>query len=848
MTVTVIPQGWHPVVKAWVGEADKIFANAKFGDSYVHDLLADSATFKQADAPQFAILPGTGDVILRSTATVENTRLGTTAPTTTKPVSPYENVTNPDLDAAALTYAGRYATPDGAFTGANAWKNTVHTFTRAQDEFDMWFPQAGEAVNSPFRDTGTWHECVPDRSDPCVRLFQSWYSAWTATQLTSAAKLNPDPHIVIELERKQPPAEQAEKLTPVYIFYPDGSVKYTDVLKPVINVTLGQGSHGNEYRFVFIEGQVPCAIRVRDGQICWADAGTVVDLPADQRLKLELRWAPPGQYILTGNMLTAPWVVSFKYAPGFSPTGAKTATTPEPISIPAATMSVGFVGVGCCSFAFAPIRYPKGSMVFKSRRLTLPFAATNYSGKISSPSYTLPAGVSSKDTNAKIKVALAVKPETTVTEFWYEITVDNTDDRYTPYLHSAIVNWLPKIEQPSSLTSIVDDPHIQAINITPQIENVFKIKQSGSITFTNFAGEWDNLGAQLAIRIHYKRSTDDTDIDDESLCIFKGYATRIGLPRRGIVEKYATYSLVDRWLRLSDMKISNSPYFDGVNWFQTLQYLARLGGFSSDDIRVITADSGEEGVAISDYVTSGKYGRFVLPLVFNAKENPQYKFKFGMSIEQCIDEIHKLLRIFITINKNGVLQLIEPEAISARDTITFSDSLAETPDGQTLGIDNVWYSLTPFDYSKDPAVIRNFVQVAGPDFSVDRSFYAAAARMYDNASIIDVNAFNYIGYVKPYMFSQTYLCNQAMRQYLAADIYRRVRMPQEDVTWSTRYVPIPLFTPVQFIDGTGTVPAEQTFYIYGNEFAFDAAKMSVTSNLQAKLVRGLIGAVVAVEG
>jgi hypothetical protein len=209
------------------------------------------------------------------------------------------------------------------------------------------------------------------------------------------------------------------------------------------------------------------------------------------------------------------------------------------------------------------------------------------------------------------------------------------------------------------------------------------------------------------------------------------------------------------------------------------------------------------------------------------------------------------------IDGDGTLHLKKPKTSMdvASNLIT---TFYADPARAIAAADSTDYVLGPYKYTIDTGSIKNTIVVGGVNFgalinsnTIDFSKnFGMLAKLVDRDSIIDPDAFNYLGFQSVFSFYKVWLTTKRDASAKCRELYDRSRYPIQTVSWSCPfYNNKSLYDPVQFDDENGCIgdtlledgtSIKQTFWLTGVSFNYSSDKMRISSTYQATRVRGVM--------
>jgi len=854
--------GSNKVTLKWMLHLDSnIISNAQGeeqGENKLKDALGIGGEKNEELETSLEEIPEANCVSLKMIKRVENTRLikiddwwrasPLLNPVNTKVVYTVHKGPDKNLDFIAENFKKKNPT----------LTPSTHVFM-AYDELNLNLLGPNFIASASFGTTATYREVAPERNNTVIRILQDNVAPWVTGQLVLNDTLPSNPSLYIELEPKEPPAQQSTDDEQFKIKVKEfkrivGGVSVTTNEREVLlksrmfGIKLGLGTK-QQITFVFQDGMVPYAIRDYDKSVCIHRKGKEsCNFSVGGPITLEVRWVPPGIYKITTNILPSPFLVYFgkevdltKYKPG---AGGEFENKAKFITMDPAHMAYFFIGMGVHTFAFSPARFPLRADAVAEIPKSYPVTSISSNAKVRDLTY-IPISKNGLY-SCRILPAIVAKPiqdpnygASYAFYLWYNITVTE-DDRQTPFLY--YFEFEPQ-ESDYEIQPTEDPPQIEgikSITLQPSIESLYKLKMTGSITLTNFNGEWDNAPQAKPIRIKFKwvdHNDEEGSLEDTEgySTVFTGYMVKPRLDRKGVQEKYVTFELRDRWYMLDSNKIENSPFYDGTLLYDTLVDLLTSAGIAKDDILF--------------YPKAEKFAKsYTLAQAPGFYFNPKFRFAFGTSYAKAIDEVMKTTRLFYYFASNGKFVVASPEDIIKPDSEAkiFYASLEDIP--QDADEQAKYRILSAYQYTKDTDSMYNWFLVRGYDYTGNNESEAAGsltktfgAVSINIKSLIDPSYPYYLGFPAPFYMAKTWLASQEQVNYMANELKVRFSRPREEVTWTLPYyVGLPLYSPVKFKDTNGSIPGDKVFHITSVTINYDSSTLKATSVVKATLIQDIL--------
>lgn len=696
-----------------------------------------------------------------------------------------------------------------------------------------------------------YSEVVPQRSPATIRISQESALPWVMGHIYSAENLLKNPECYIEIERKSTTLLQKDALTLNAQSYNPVTRSYGDfypekLYKSGFEIRLGQNT-ATEIILKFTNGEKPKALSRSHTEVSEPTENIIVKLSESNKFMITIRWVPDldgafddktglvkpkiigGHYLISSNILSAPWEIKFHKSQSELTLDGSTVSTKEldPFNVDSGPLGFAFQGIGVFTFSYAPIRYSSYAVA----------------------AYDLDTGKSQGDTAGGIGVVLATRalgakqyitvstpsPQLYLTGGMYHykgaVGAYTNNNLVTPYVYRTVVD--PIDNEPPETVFIHDEVvGVRNITLTPKIENIFRIRTSGTIELTNFDKQWDNIKGNKGITIEFRwMGTGEWER------LFTGYLIAPKHNRSNFGQRYVTFELRDRLYALEQLRLVNSPFFDGTRWKTAFTMLAKYGGFKEDS-----------EIVFDTAFTTSSLETYNLPYAPNYLSNPQYKFAYGTSVLKAIDDIHKLVKAFIYCDQNGVLQVKGLKGLESATASTFYDALENVPEADLANAYNV---LGPYQYNVDSESIRNIWVVGGVNWDQnDPNVFGYMTKMVDIPSIQDVDAFNFLGFQSFFTFFKIWITTKKEANRVCREFAEKSRYPLETVSWSCPfYRRLNPYTPIIFVDKTGAIPMSYTgpndtvkemkWWLTGNEFTFDAPSLTAKSKFQATYIRAL---------
>ena len=745
--------------------------------------------------------------------------------------------------------------------------SSEHSFSPL-DSMTVPFIGQGFLVDCFFGCNASYREVVPGKNNTVIRILQDSPDPWISGALATQDVMPSNPEMYIELELKEAPAEQStdEKgfsLTPRQwykrvansAYVSPGAARQISLKNRLFGLRLGYGT-SEEVVVVFQDSMVPYAVREHDKSVCLHKNGTQsCNFPTGDMIRLEVRWIPPGFYKITTNILESPFYIKFR-PESLKEENENVIGSKKDIynifKIPSAPLLYFFVGLGVHTFAFSPSRYP----IFANAVAEIPklYPIQN------SPQAAALNNLALKPENAIITPYVYSK-QTNDPMFgsclrYYLLyrTFLQDDDRKTPYFfYLDFEPVMPDLEiQPAEEPPRVEG--VKRITLSPTVESLYKIKVNGTITLTNFNGEWDNAPQAQPIKIRAKWAIPfletnvqqpegkppqrNVDYDTEAIwsTIFTGYMVKPKLERKGIKEKYVTFELRDRWYSLSVNKIENSPFYDGSSLYDALVDLLTSAGIRKSDIQF----SQKAEKMAKEYALAMAPGYYF---------NPKFRFPFATTYEKAIDEVMKTVRLFYRFSGKGEFIITSPEDMIKpnNEAKTYYASLDDIPVSNTDPMEP-YRILTNYEYTKDTDSMYNWFQVRGYDYSGEKEKDVGGsltktygATSIDIRSLIDPSYPYYLGFPAPFYMAKTWLASQHQVNYMANELRLRFSRPREEVSWTVPYyVGDLIYEPIKFKDKNGSIPEDKIFHITSISFDYDSSTLKASSHIRATVIQDIL--------
>lgn len=550
-----------------------------------------------------------------------------------------------------------------------------------------------------------------------------------------------------------------------------------------------------------------------------------------------------------------------------------------------AGLKVSLIGFGEFSFAFGQIKYRERAaasdnlynFVYCNRIISVQEFDTD-------KDFTKEAYVFRKNINVGYELVVnrtttnndgsPISASTTPKNVWVLYLL--TDDPFlTPYAYKVIVgqNITQVSPAPSqSLALAWQELLVTDINISTTATGLTKLTKSGSITFSNkktyidgktlhtptipqdvFAMDWTIIN-QRAIKIEFAYAyigedsefIELTEADWEPL--FTGFITDPNTKKDNFGNSTISFKLEDRWMQVSDCKVTWSRYYDGVKQIDTILDCLRESGIYAP--KRYSEYAAAPDPTIYDVVISSDpmVTSFVLPLPPNALLHPAYKPKIKTSVQKFLDticEISNVVTYFDASGKFNIKHLREITGSFATNNYTVFADYVMSPDDvpaiQPLMLTPPWNNIQSPVFNRDVKTgVYNTVFVFGPN-EVPNTIAVDWDVANDLRSIHDTTATNYIGYKKILFKAMLAYGSKQIRQLMARRYLAEASYPQERYSWTSLGNTLPVFTYVNFRENhikTG-VNESTVYFLIKNDFSYSSKDFKCISTMEAKRLKGL---------
>jgi hypothetical protein len=757
---------------------------------------------------------------------------------------------------------------------------------------------------------------------------------WVMTRLRSQGQVhNVNPSIICQIEKrgvsKNQNLSQTVKGT---IFNKDGTQTTGSFTfnSPMFAISFAADS-ADEITFIFNDGQPPIAVHARTTTVVEAMATTTVQFKENSPMTFSIRWVPPGYYEVVSDALTEPWLVIFEKDDGEQillkgkdkiPWGSVSFTFLGMGVLNFAYAPMRYYKYGVLTTNKIDRNFPDS----KCKTLDVkdyidyhevPLQTFYNPVKVKSficvtPNSQFPDKKEEDEPEDYDETYYSRRKEIGgITDNQFKVRVEtlSTDTTFTPYIYNTLVQYRAKNGNPdyTGMHRIGDTDdtlwypfsRVRSWEISTDIVSNYCIKTNGSLTVSNNHGEWNKYIStthtqplQMAVKIyfkwvnaqdirvdkllyshidntpvtintdsslsstlgqHNKKLFDPNNPDDDQYCVFTGWMVSKSIARKIGNRKEANFTLKDRWHQLDEIKIFNSRFYDGTLWVTAMKDVLKLGGVKEAEIDM----TGIKGTYLEKYT---------LPFAPAVAQKPQFKFPFATPCTKAIEQLNSTTYVFMYCDRLGHFVFKKPSLALNAAPVTFYDRITDAPDAESA-----WYSLGPFNWSESSESVYNWVTVGGPHDDYQIRLTPERVDVYDIGSLSVPTAPNYIGYKKNISFVKPYLIRQRDRVATAMKMLNAVRMPIEDVSWSSPLVTLEPYTTIKFSDSSrgrpdssaadnmqpviaptdmtlvqqedGTLayaPVEKTYWLQSNKMSFTAeGGGKATSALTAKRMQSM---------
>lgn len=457
----------------------------------------------------------------------------------------------------------------------------------------------------------------------------------------------------------------------------------------------------------------------------------------------------------------------------------------------------------------------------------------------------------------------------TTLKFAWDLGLYTINPFLTPYVYKVIVGQDITYVPPTLDTAEWQYSfQVQNLDISTSAEGLTKLTKTGSISFSNkktyidgyippslTAIDWTVVN-QRAIKIEFAYVTVDDTCEFPELVeadwkpLFTGFITDPSIKKDKYGDSIVTFQLSDRWMQIEDCKVTWSRIYDGVKQIEAILDVLRESGIYAPktyaeyvtSYNALHYNTYDVVISSDPMVTS-----FVLPLNPNAWVNPVYKPKIKTSAKAFLDtlcEISNLVVFFDADGKFNIKHLREiTGSFAANNYTVFADYILPA----SACPNNSAMMMPPWNNIQSPVFNRdvkdglyNTVFVFGPN-EVPNTIAVDWAVAIDKNSISNTGVTNYVGYKKILFKAMIAYGSKAVREIMAHLYLAEASHPQEVYNWKSSGNLLPLFSYVNFRENhikTG-VNENSVYFLIKNNFSFNAADLTCSSEMEAKRLKGL---------
>lgn len=375
----------------------------------------------------------------------------------------------------------------------------------------------------------------------------------------------------------------------------------------------------------------------------------------------------------------------------------------------------------------------------------------------------------------------------------YLLTIDNDSHHPsgtfygTPYAdYTAAVRAVSGFYRPHTIQVTSRPQIVEPIRIAVHYDFDFsslRITSRAELTFENYSGEWSNAidGGWVEQNGHVAVAI-DMGIEG-----YSRYRRLTGIANTAFQERMGqggasevTIHCQDTWLPL-DTPVWNLPWMDGWNIYYMIYYLANLRGVSADRMQFYN----------DGYVPSTPYGvcpngapSYFMPV--GPAGTPLTRFGGGQLVSEIMRKVSFALGYILFFDVNGILQFYKFQPTNPGP---YKQTFTYVPEPEGFGkLTEIWGGA----YDGNLRDVRNQVTVVGVN-AFGPIWNPLVFHASDDSSILDDDAFNFLGYPNPLVWMDNIFVDPVFGQSACNNLLQFLRIPPRNVnltTWMQPDTPI----------------------------------------------------------